>query len=98
MEFLQTLSLILFMKNNFYSFLAFLFIPLFSFAQQDNSYQFTVDLTKVHSDLLSVNLITPKISTDTIIYHFPAMVPGTYKVYDFGKWITNFKALDNTGK
>lgn len=67
-------------------------------AQQDNDYHFTVDLTKTHNDLLTVNLATPKISQDTIIYHFPAMVPGTYKVYDFGKFISGFKAFDNTGK
>lgn len=73
-------------------------LPFFSLAQQDNSYQFTVDLTKVHNDQLTVNLVTPKISTDTIIYHMPAMVPGTYKVYDFGKYVKDFKALDNSGK
>ncbi len=83
------------MKQIFYF---LLMLPLFSIAQQDNSYQFTVDLTKCHSDLLTVNLVTPKMAVDTIIYHMPAMVPGTYKVYDFGKWISKFKALDNTGK
>lgn len=77
----------------------FLFcLPLFSLAQQDNSYQFTVDLTKTHNDQLTVNLVTPKISSDTIIYYMPAMVPGTYKVYDFGKYVKGFKALDNSGK
>jgi predicted metalloprotease with PDZ domain len=85
------------MKKIIFLFSGFAF-ALSLFAQQDNSYQFTVDLTKDHNDHLSVALVTPKISSDTIIYHFPAMVPGTYKVYDFGKWITDFKAFDNSGK
>jgi predicted metalloprotease with PDZ domain len=52
----------------------------------------------VKNDLLTVNLVTPKMNKDTVIYHMPAMVPGTYKIYDFGKYVKNFKALDNTGK
>ncbi|MDQ3110598.1 MAG: peptidase M61 [Bacteroidota bacterium] len=67
-------------------------------AQQDNSYQFTVDLTKVHNDLLTVNLVTPKMTADTVVYHMPAMVPGTYKIYNFGKFVKDFKAVDNAGK
>ncbi|CAN5775438.1 peptidase M61 [soil metagenome] len=86
------------MKKTISCFLPLIFLPLFSFAQQDNTYQFTVDLTKVHKDQLTVNLVTPKITVDTIIYHMPAMVPGTYKVYDFGKYVKGFKALDNSGK
>lgn len=85
------------MKKSFSFLSAILFVGNL-FAQQDNTYQFTVDLTKVHSDQLTVNLVTPKINTDTIIYHMPAMVPGTYKIYDFGKYVHGFKALDNTGK
>lgn len=62
-----------------------------------SSYQFSVDLTKVKNDMLSVELIAPAISTDSISYHLPAMVPGTYKVYDFGKYVRNFKASDKAG-
>jgi predicted metalloprotease with PDZ domain len=79
---------------------------LFSFAatihsfaqQQNNNYQFTLDLTKVHKDMLTVNLITPVFTTDTAVYRMPAIVPGTYKVYNFGKFVYDFKAFDKSGK
>lgn len=86
------------MKKIISLFLTLSLLPLFVFAQQDNSYQFTVDLTKVRNDQLTINLITPKMTADTVKYHMPAMVPGTYKIYNFGKFIKGFKALDNTGK
>jgi predicted metalloprotease with PDZ domain len=87
-----------FIQRSFFSVVGLICLPLISTAQQDNTYQFTVDLTKVHNDLLTVNLVTPKMNVDTIIYHMPAMVPGTYKVYDFGKYVSKFKAVDNSGK
>jgi predicted metalloprotease with PDZ domain len=66
-------------------------------AQQNSTYQFSVDLTKVHDDLLTVELITPKISSDSILYSLPAIVPGTYKVYNFGRFTSQFKAFDKAG-
>lgn len=85
------------MKKLISLFLPLYFLPVFVFGQ-DNPYQFTVDLTKVHNDQLTVNLVTPKITVDTIMYHMPAMVPGTYKIYNFGKFVKAFKAFDSDGK
>ncbi len=65
---------------------------------QTERYQFSVDLGKVSKDQLQVNLITPKITTDTAVYMMPAMVPGTYSVYDFGRFIWDFEAADANGK
>ncbi|MBS1517827.1 MAG: peptidase M61 [Bacteroidetes bacterium] len=71
----------------------------FSSAQvnQDNSYRFFVDMNNVEDDRLTVELITPKFSEQSVSYKFPAMVPGTYKVYNFGKYISDFKAEDESG-
>lgn len=66
-------------------------------AQQNNTYQFSMDLTKVHDDQLTVELITPVIALDSIVYSLPAIVPGTYKVYNFGRFTSNFKATDKNG-
>ncbi|HET6990811.1 MAG TPA: peptidase M61, partial [Bacteroidia bacterium] len=66
--------------------------------QPGSFYQFSIDLTKVHDDLLTVNLITPTMNSDTVIYRLPAIVPGTYKVYNFGKFTHGFKAMDKSGK
>ena len=78
-----------------------LFLCLNTFAQkvsQNNNYQFFIDLTKVQNDKLEVSLITPKIAKDEAIYNMPKIVPGTYANYDFGRYVSDFKAFDASGK
>ncbi|MCU0435694.1 MAG: peptidase M61 [Bacteroidia bacterium] len=64
---------------------------------QTDRYQFSVDLRNVTRDQLKVELITPKINSDTAVYLMPAMVPGTYSVYDFGRFVWDFEAADAQG-
>ncbi|RYF98768.1 MAG: peptidase M61, partial [Chitinophagaceae bacterium] len=68
-----------------------------SSTQKDNLYQFSVDLTKVENDKLEVSLVAPKISADQITYFLPKIVPGTYANYDFGRYVSNFKAYNAKG-
>jgi predicted metalloprotease with PDZ domain len=81
----------------------FTLVLLFSFqiaraqSSQTDTYQFYVNLKNVKNDMLNVELITPKINSDKAMYRFPAMVPGTYAVYNFGRFIRNFKAFDING-
>ncbi len=76
----------------------FLTSSLFSlFAIADSNYSYTLDLTKVVDDKISVELITPTITEDIISFYFPAIVPGTYEVYNFGRFISDFKAYDKDG-
>lgn len=77
--------------------LSFLFVFSVVYSQQNNTYQFSVDLTKVKDDKLSVELIVPQITTDSVVYRMPAIVPGTYKVYNFGRFLSNLKATDKNG-
>jgi len=70
---------------------------IFSAPPQNDSYQFSVNLKNAKGNKASVELITPKISSDKALYRFPAMVPGTYAVYNFGRYISNFKAFDQNG-
>jgi predicted metalloprotease with PDZ domain len=65
---------------------------------QNNKYQFYLDLNKVQSDLLQVTLVSPEITSDKIIYNIPKIVPGTYKIYDFGQYIMDFEAFDKDGR
>ena len=67
-------------------------------ATSKSPYQFTIDLTKVQNDRIQVTLKTPKIKASEIIYNMPKMVPGTYSVYNFGKFISDFKAYDKKGR
>lgn len=62
-----------------------------------NNYQFSVDLEKCADDKLSVELITPEIDLSEITYRLPKMVPGTYEIYDFGRFVSGFKAMDAQG-
>jgi len=61
-------------------------------------YLFSVDLTRVIDDKLQVELRTPAVTQEEIIYRMPAIVPGTYEVYDFGRFVSDFKAYDRSGK
>ena len=66
--------------------------------EQDASYHFSINLTEVKDDKLKVELITPKIEKDEISYFLPKIIPGTYSIYDFGRFISDFKAFDKEGK
>jgi len=64
----------------------------------DASYHFFADLTTVQNDRLEVSLTPPDFTTDEVIYRLPAIVPGTYAVYDFGRFVSDFTVLDKEGK
>ncbi len=63
-----------------------------------DAYQFSLDLTKVTNDKLQVTLLTPVVKQPEIVYHLPKIVPGTYANYDFGRFVSDFTALDKKGK
>ena len=89
------------MKQIFLSvFSAFALLPAVANAQTatPNGYQFSVDLTKATDDKLLVELKAPVIKQSKISYFIPKIVPGTYAIYNFGKFIDDFKALDKNGK
>ena len=65
---------------------------------QAQQYQYKVDLNQVKDDALQVELILPKLNQKTLTFHMPAMVPGTYSVYDFGRFVYDFKVFDQTGQ
>lgn len=70
----------------------------FGRAFADGNYRYYVDLTAVKDDKLTVRLTPPDISDNETIFMFPAMVPGTYDVYDFGRFVSNFKVEGKDGK
>lgn len=79
--------------------LSLLFITVFGFSLlAENRYKFSVDLTKCVKDKLSVELITPDMESEEVIYRLPKIVPGTYEILNFGRFVSDFKAFDTTGK
>lgn len=76
-----------------------LFLAIFycSTVLADEGYHYSVNLTKVNNDKLLVTLTPPDLTQNEIEFMFPAMVPGTYEVYDFGRFISNFKVTGKNG-
>ncbi|HUR65250.1 MAG TPA: hypothetical protein VMZ03_02765 [Chitinophagaceae bacterium] len=67
-------------------------------AAAQSNYRYSVDLTKVNNDQLTVELLTPSISKKEINFYFPKIVPGTYMNSNYGKYVNNLKAFDKSGK
>lgn len=61
-------------------------------------YRFSLDLNAVKDDKLMVTLAPPALPEGQVSYRIPKIVPGTYEVYDFGRFVSDFKAYDRNGK
>ncbi len=65
---------------------------------QNTKYQFSLDLNQINSDLIQIELKTPLVSAEKIVYNMPKIVPGTYHIYDFGQYVMDFEALDSNDR
>ncbi|MBU1014393.1 MAG: hypothetical protein KKG99_15445 [Bacteroidetes bacterium] len=66
-------------------------------SDDSNVYGYSIDLLQADNNQISVELICPKISNETINFYFPAIIPGNYDRVDFGRFIKHFKAFDVDG-
>lgn len=66
-------------------------------ANKNNTIEVAIDLNNVVDDKVKVDVNPKKISTSTIVYQIPAIVPGTYAMSDYGQFVTDFKAFDEKG-
>ena len=57
----------------------------------------TIDLTQSKNDQVPVTIELPKITEEVVEYHMAKIVPGTYSISDFGRFVTHFKAYDKKG-
>lgn len=82
--------------------LSYLLFSAFAFAGDPNTaastYRFSIDLTRVTDDKLMVTLLTPAIDKAEAVYRIPRIVPGTYEIYNFGRFVSDFKAYDKDGQ
>jgi predicted metalloprotease with PDZ domain len=65
--------------------------------KKEAGYQYTIDLTKVVDDKVYVELATPPISKPEIVFFLPKIIPGTYSIEDYGRFVSKFTALDKKG-
>ncbi len=76
---------------------SFLSVPLFSqFFQVDDRYSVVQDLTALENDAIPVQIITPLIQDSVALFQMPKVIPGTYKVHNYGLFIRDFLALTAT--
>lgn len=73
---------------------ALLFSAPFIYSEQSNTYRYSINLNEIKDHKLEVTLLSPEINKSEIIFRMPKMVPGTYHVYDFGRFVSDFKAYD----
>ena len=73
-------------------------LPAQELAAQAKNYQYKVDLNSVKDDILSVELTVPQLGEKSLRFWLPRMVPGTYAVYDFSRFVVELNAYDAKGK
>lgn len=56
-----------------------------------------IDLNNVVDDKVQVTVNPQKIKEASVVYQIPAIVPGTYVMSDYGKFVVDFKAYDYDG-
>jgi len=78
--------------------IAGLALPASGQSKKASNYQYTVDLTHVVDDKVKVELLAPRISSSEITFYLPKIVPGTYAIADYGRYVADFNALDKKGK
>lgn len=81
------------MKNLFWAFCLIYALGV----QADPIYHYSFNLDQITGDQLQVTLEPPTLTEDEVIFSLPKMVPGTYAVYDFGRFIHEVQAFDKHG-
>ncbi|WP_396146550.1 peptidase M61 [Flavobacterium sp.] len=79
--------------------IATLFISYQATAQskKNQKVEVTIDLNVVKEDKVQVTVLAPTITEKEIVYNLPKIIPGTYSVDDYGKFIDDLKAMDSKG-
>lgn len=70
----------------------------FNAIQAQQKYSASVDLTKVENDQLKVELEVPDLEGKDLLFVFPKVVPGTYDEFNFGRFVSHFRAYTESGK
>ena len=67
-------------------------------AHDELSYDYDIDLKNISRSRYQVELDCRPFAQDTLVYHFPWIIPGTYMEANYGQYIHKLKAYDNKGK
>ena len=73
---------------------ASLVMLLWGSASAQHRYEVSTDLRVVKNDRLQVDIRTPSVREKEIEFHMPKIVPGTYSISNFGRFLRNVQAFD----
>ncbi len=65
---------------------------------QTDKYRVEIDLINVANDQVQVTITPPAISESAVEYHMAKIVPGTYSISDFGRFVSDFSVRDKDGQ
>lgn len=78
--------------------LGLLFTFSTSVSAADDKVKVAIDLVKVKKDKVKVTVTPAAITTSTVTFQLPKIIPGTYAIADYGQYVENFSAKDRSGK
>lgn len=64
----------------------------------DPRLHFHVDASRLSTDSFFVDLTVQGLSQDSAVFQFAATAPGSYRVHDAGRFVTDFNAVDGNGQ
>ncbi|NEN21956.1 peptidase M61 [Cryomorpha ignava] len=73
------------------------FLSAQSAGKTDLGYRVEIDVKNMVNDQARVKVFPPEITVDTLVYNMPKIIPGTYSISDFGRYIEDLKAIDKSG-
>ena len=65
--------------------------------QYEDQYTVYQDLVNVGDDAVQMRIIPPLVQDSIVVFQMPKVVPGTYKVHNYGLFVRNFVALSAQG-
>ncbi len=75
-----------------------LLISVASASEAEPRYDYRIDLNTIEKNRFQVELFCEDFSQDTLVYHFPWIIPGTYSEANFGKYIHKLTAHNQDGQ
>ena len=57
----------------------------------------SINLSNITNDKAPVTINPGRFTVSTVTYRLPRVIPGTYSVSNFGKYVDDFKAIDYNG-
>ncbi len=81
--------------------LPFLLIAALTTAQSaapDDTTRYEIDIANIKDDMVKVTINPAANMADSAIYNMPKIVPGTYSISDFGRFVDSLRAFDAGGE